>query len=169
MREEIRRREALIGLLQMIMSRRPPLVPVETEARASSIPNPLFRLFGGIGDPRDYAFGQAGMDDIITQLMDQANQSNGPPHLTDAQIAALPRATVKPKDLGDHPECPVCQDDFAEDGEEVVKLECVHHFHPACIESWLKLNATCPVCRKSVAVGNTSGTENTTSSGSASS
>ncbi|KAJ3079800.1 hypothetical protein HK100_010310, partial [Physocladia obscura] len=37
------------------------------------VTHPLFRLFGGIGNPRDYVFGQTGIDDIVTQLMEQAN------------------------------------------------------------------------------------------------
>ncbi|KAJ3246561.1 hypothetical protein HDU77_008913, partial [Chytriomyces hyalinus] len=98
--------------------------------------NSLFQLFGGIGDPRDYAFGQSGYDDVITQLMGQLGQGNTP-HLTEDQIARLPRVFVRAKDLGEHPECPVCQEDFSNEGsgEQAVKLECLHHFHPSCIEN----------------------------------
>ncbi|KAJ3118264.1 hypothetical protein HK100_000637 [Physocladia obscura] len=114
--------------------------------------HPLFRLFGGIGNPRDYVFGQTGIDDIVTQLMEQANRDNAPPHLTDDQIAQLPRTNVRAEDLREQSECAVCQDEFSNEpeGEAAVILSCNHYFHPACIETWLKLNASCPVCRKSV-------------------
>ncbi|KAJ3012795.1 UNVERIFIED_CONTAM: hypothetical protein HDU68_001023 [Siphonaria sp. JEL0065] len=152
--EHERRRQEIMNLLGIMLGDGNPLGGAGNGPRRS-IPNPLFRLFGGIGDPRDYAFGQSGIDDIMTQLMEQTNQANAPPHLTESEIARLPRTTVKGSDLGEHSECPVCQDEFTNegDGEVVVHLSCNHHFHPACIESWLKLNATCPVCRKEVVRG----------------
>ncbi|XP_074309365.1 E3 ubiquitin protein ligase RIE1-like isoform X2 [Silene latifolia] len=36
-----------------------------------------------------------------------------------------------------------CSDD---DGKELHVLRCSHHFHLTCIEKWLKVSATCPVC-----------------------
>uniref|UniRef100_A0A0D9XVP0 RING-type domain-containing protein n=1 Tax=Leersia perrieri TaxID=77586 RepID=A0A0D9XVP0_9ORYZ len=43
--------------------------------------------------------------------------------------------------------CPVCLSDFA-DGEVVRLLpECLHYFHAACIDEWLRTRATCPLCR----------------------
>ncbi|KAI9334928.1 hypothetical protein BDR26DRAFT_866432 [Obelidium mucronatum] len=158
--EEERRRQDIMNLLGILMmaagrggnalGQEPGLQ--QADGRQPRMVNPLFHLFGGVGDPRDYAFGQGGVDDIVTQLMEQARQSNAPPHLTEEQVAQLPHVTVKGSDLGEHPECAVCQDEFTNEGEgeSVVKLSCNHHFHPPCIESWLKLNATCPVCRKAV-------------------
>jgi len=43
--------------------------------------------------------------------------------------------------------CSVCLELFTI-GEEVKKLECGHLFHIPCIQRWLKLHGTCPVCRK---------------------
>ncbi|KAF0896917.1 hypothetical protein E2562_030767 [Oryza meyeriana var. granulata] len=43
--------------------------------------------------------------------------------------------------------CPVCLADFA-DGETIRLLpECMHYFHAACIDEWLRTRATCPLCR----------------------
>uniref|UniRef100_A0A0E0MIC7 RING-type domain-containing protein n=1 Tax=Oryza punctata TaxID=4537 RepID=A0A0E0MIC7_ORYPU len=43
--------------------------------------------------------------------------------------------------------CPVCLSDFA-DGEVIRLLpECMHYFHAACIDEWLRTRATCPLCR----------------------
>jgi len=43
--------------------------------------------------------------------------------------------------------CSVCLADLA-DGEAVRVLQpCMHYFHPACVEEWLRNKATCPLCR----------------------
>ncbi|PUZ45889.1 hypothetical protein GQ55_8G260300 [Panicum hallii var. hallii] len=43
--------------------------------------------------------------------------------------------------------CSVCLADLA-DGEAVRVLQpCMHYFHPACVEQWLRKSATCPICR----------------------
>ncbi|KAJ8768191.1 hypothetical protein K2173_021131 [Erythroxylum novogranatense] len=44
-------------------------------------------------------------------------------------------------------ECAVCLGEFED--EEIVKLipHCSHIFHSECIETWLMVNVTCPVCR----------------------
>ncbi|KAL7002443.1 hypothetical protein U1Q18_003598 [Sarracenia purpurea var. burkii] len=45
--------------------------------------------------------------------------------------------------------CSICLCEYR-DGEMVRILpECRHFFHPVCIDAWLKLNASCPVCRNS--------------------
>jgi hypothetical protein len=48
--------------------------------------------------------------------------------------------------------CSVCLDDFA-DGAVVRTLPCLHHFHGACVDPWLRqqgLAAPCPVCKTPV-------------------
>ncbi|CDW83467.1 pinus taeda anonymous locus 2_4925_01 genomic sequence [Stylonychia lemnae] len=43
--------------------------------------------------------------------------------------------------------CAICLDEFQQ-GQEVVPLPCKNHsFHLDCIETWLKKNSNCPVCR----------------------
>ena len=32
-------------------------------------------------------------------------------------------------------------------GEQVRRLQCLHVFHTACIDQWLKHNAVCPICK----------------------
>ncbi|KAJ3102554.1 hypothetical protein HDU97_000423 [Phlyctochytrium planicorne] len=97
-------------------------------------------LFNMVGNPGDYVFGQQGLDSIITQLMEQNSIRNAPPPASETAISNLPRVNVKGSELGEHPECSVCQDEFSNDGEVAVKLSCSHHFHPPCIENWLKMN-----------------------------
>ncbi|KAL2543737.1 RING/U-box superfamily protein [Forsythia ovata] len=45
--------------------------------------------------------------------------------------------------------CPICLADYQP--KETLKTipECNHYFHAACIDEWLMLNATCPICRTS--------------------
>ncbi|GAX80197.1 hypothetical protein CEUSTIGMA_g7635.t1 [Chlamydomonas eustigma] len=42
--------------------------------------------------------------------------------------------------------CAVCLNDFVE-GEELRLLPCFHAFHTACVDPWLGLHGSCPVCR----------------------
>ncbi|KAK9013797.1 hypothetical protein V6N11_041793 [Hibiscus sabdariffa] len=43
-------------------------------------------------------------------------------------------------------ECCICLCAY-EDGSELRELACHHHFHCSCIEKWLHINATCPLCK----------------------
>lgn len=42
--------------------------------------------------------------------------------------------------------CSVCLEQVVE-GEIIRTLPCVHQFHAACIDLWLRQQATCPVCK----------------------
>ncbi|KAL5537669.1 hypothetical protein UlMin_043994 [Ulmus minor] len=45
--------------------------------------------------------------------------------------------------------CSVCLADY-KDGEVLrVLLDCGHVFHLKCVDSWLRLHPTCPICRNS--------------------
>ncbi|CAA0812090.1 RING/U-box superfamily protein [Striga hermonthica] len=45
--------------------------------------------------------------------------------------------------------CPICLSDYQ--AKETLRSipECNHYFHADCIDEWLKLNGTCPLCRNS--------------------
>lgn len=45
--------------------------------------------------------------------------------------------------------CVVCLSEY-EDGSELRQLPCHHLFHSACIDKWLCINATCPLCKRSI-------------------
>ncbi|XP_077248981.1 E3 ubiquitin-protein ligase At4g11680-like [Tasmannia lanceolata] len=43
-------------------------------------------------------------------------------------------------------ECCICLSQY-EDGVELHSLPCNHYFHSGCIVKWLRINATCPLCK----------------------
>uniref|UniRef100_A0A803LQP9 RING-type E3 ubiquitin transferase n=1 Tax=Chenopodium quinoa TaxID=63459 RepID=A0A803LQP9_CHEQI len=43
-------------------------------------------------------------------------------------------------------ECCICLSAY-EDGIELRELPCGHHFHSSCVEKWLHINSTCPLCK----------------------
>lgn len=45
--------------------------------------------------------------------------------------------------------CSICLLEY-ENGEFVKIFECKHHFHKTCCENWLKINKTCPMCRRDI-------------------
>ncbi|XP_057955570.1 E3 ubiquitin-protein ligase ATL41-like [Malania oleifera] len=84
-------------------------------------------------------------------LAHHANHSPESPSagLEPAIIAALPTFPAKKYDGGRQVggECAVCLSVVEE--EEIVRLlpNCKHAFHKDCIDTWLRSNPTCPVCR----------------------
>ncbi|KAK6142846.1 hypothetical protein DH2020_023194 [Rehmannia glutinosa] len=56
-------------------------------------------------------------------------------------------------------ECCICLSAY-DDGAELRELPCGHHFHSACIDKWLYINAICPLCKFNILKnGNQSGSE----------
>jgi hypothetical protein len=47
-------------------------------------------------------------------------------------------------------ECSICLENNFENSDPLRKLGCDHIFHKHCIKDWMKLNKTCPLCRKEV-------------------
>ncbi|XP_061719705.1 E3 ubiquitin-protein ligase RNF126-like [Cydia pomonella] len=101
-----------------------------------------------VGAPGDYVFGGEGLDAVVTQLLGQLENA-GPPPLPREQIAAIPSEAVTEEQAAANTSCSVCWENF-QMGEMVSKLQCEHIFHSTCIEPWLQLHATCPICRRSL-------------------
>ncbi|XP_010863947.2 LOW QUALITY PROTEIN: E3 ubiquitin-protein ligase RNF115 [Esox lucius] len=99
-------------------------------------------------NPGDYAWGQGGLDAVITELLGQF-ESTGPPPAEKEMISSLPMVSVSQEQIDSRLECPVCREEYVV-GESVKKLPCLHYFHSDCIVPWLELHDTCPVCRKSL-------------------
>ncbi|XVE64374.1 hypothetical protein DITRI_Ditri07aG0095900 [Diplodiscus trichospermus] len=45
--------------------------------------------------------------------------------------------------------CPICLSEYSPKETLKVIPQCQHCFHADCIDEWLRLNATCPICRNS--------------------
>ncbi|XP_077369662.1 E3 ubiquitin-protein ligase RNF126-like [Festucalex cinctus] len=104
-------------------------------------------------NPMDYAWGANGLDAIITQLLNQF-ENTGPPPADRERIKSLPTVTITEEHVGAGLECPVCREDYSV-GESVRQLPCNHLFHNDCVVPWLEQHDTCPVCRKSLNGQNT--------------
>ncbi|KAI0224650.1 RING-type E3 ubiquitin transferase [Lamellibrachia satsuma] len=116
---------------------------------AGGVGGPRASPFGTIlnihGNPGDYAWGTGGLDNIITQLLNQL-EGSGPPPADEQQIKSLPKVKVTQTEIEHNVQCSVCMEDLKLD-EEVRQLPCNHLYHHGCIVPWLELHGTCPVCR----------------------
>lgn len=54
--------------------------------------------------------------------------------------------------LPEDAECCICLSSY-ENGAELNALPCRHHFHTNCIVKWLKINASCPLCKYNILKG----------------
>ncbi|XP_061839388.1 E3 ubiquitin-protein ligase RNF115-like isoform X1 [Nerophis lumbriciformis] len=99
-------------------------------------------------NPADYAWGQGGLDTVITELLGQL-ENTGPPPAEKDMISSLPTVCISKEQKECRLECTVCREEYSS-GERVKKLPCLHYFHSECIVPWLELHDTCPVCRKSL-------------------
>ncbi|XP_057797058.1 RING-H2 finger protein ATL70-like [Salvia miltiorrhiza] len=69
-----------------------------------------------------------------------------------AAISAFPLYTygqLKPHKGGGAAGCAVCLSDFKESEEVRLLPECGHVFHRSCVDPWLMIHPTCPICRNS--------------------
>lgn len=67
-------------------------------------------------------------------------------------LAMEPGNSYSTSKLALHPEdseCCICLHQYVE-GVELCALPCNHHFHHECISKWLRINATCPLCKHSI-------------------
>lgn len=81
--------------------------------------SPMFFM----GNPGDYAWGREGLDTVITQMLNQMENS-GPPPLSKEKIQDIPRVAVDDIQVKENLQCSVCWDDF-QIQEMVRKLPCL--------------------------------------------
>ena len=48
--------------------------------------------------------------------------------------------------------CCICLTKY-EDDDELRELPCSHFFHTECVDKWLKINASCPLCKFEIGGG----------------
>ncbi|EMR11341.1 hypothetical protein PNEG_00370 [Pneumocystis murina B123] len=82
---------------------------------------------------------------MFQSINDLKNTESGLPDNFMDTLDRVPKKVLKKDDM-----CSICKTSFLEDKYPfVVKLPCGHKFDE-CIGVWLKISATCPVCRKLV-------------------
>ncbi|KAK4373376.1 hypothetical protein RND71_008760 [Anisodus tanguticus] len=108
-----------------------------------------------------YAVGQEGASDEDLRVLpkyrfhlckDEEKPSVGAGRMVPIETSSRYLATESiflPEDA----ECCICLSSY-EDGTELHALPCNHHFHSTCIVKWLKMNATCPLCKYNILKGN---------------
>lgn len=74
-------------------------------------------------------------------------------------INLLPLSKYIEIEIQTEPDCPICLMEFNGD-DDVRQLNCKHVFHKECIDIWLTLNATCPICRQQIFSTQAPNTEN---------
>ncbi|XP_074583594.1 E3 ubiquitin-protein ligase MPSR1-like [Curcuma longa] len=89
---------------------------------------------------------------VISTLMSSDPETGGPPPASKASIEAL--RVVHPEEDGGTEECSVCLDGLwrreaapTEEEEVVREMPCGHRFHGGCVEKWLGMHGSCPLCR----------------------
>lgn len=70
----------------------------------------------------------------------------GPKPASKSSIEAMKTVMISEEDGGCDCECPICLEDW-ENGVEWREMPCGHKYHGGCIEKWLGIHGSCPVCR----------------------
>ncbi|KAG2707153.1 hypothetical protein I3760_05G135200 [Carya illinoinensis] len=78
----------------------------------------------------------------LENLLREAGVKDGQPPASKASIEAMPNVEAG-EDGG---ECAICLDEW-EVGGVAKEMPCKHRFHGNCIERWLGMHGSCPVCR----------------------
>ncbi|KAL9141969.1 hypothetical protein ABFS82_14G138700 [Erythranthe guttata] len=86
-----------------------------------------------------------------TIFVDESEPQNGVVGLDQAVINSYPKLVFAKRsgNWGNDSVCSICLCEYRE--SEVLRMlpDCKHCFHAMCVDAWLKLNASCPVCRNS--------------------
>ncbi|KAJ2491177.1 hypothetical protein IWW37_002528 [Coemansia sp. RSA 2050] len=102
-----------------------------------------------VGNLGDYVWGQNSLDDIITQIMEQNQGAHAPPPASQESILKLPKRLITAEELQRSADCGICMEEYKPE-EYAVELPCKHVYHKDCIDHWLGMNGTCPICRAAI-------------------
>ncbi|CAK9183740.1 unnamed protein product [Ilex paraguariensis] len=84
------------------------------------------------------------LDSLLRDLLSK----DGQPPASKASIEAMPSVEIRE---GEDGECVVCLEEW-EVGGMAKEMPCKHRFHGECIEKWLGIHGSCPVCRHKMPV-----------------
>ncbi|CAN4081298.1 unnamed protein product [Withania somnifera] len=82
---------------------------------------------------------------LVSLLNGLISNKEGQPPASKESIEGLPSVEICEDD--EKVECVVCLDEMGVSGGVVKEMPCKHRFHGECVEKWLKIHGSCPVCR----------------------
>ncbi|KAL3511116.1 hypothetical protein ACH5RR_030517 [Cinchona calisaya] len=82
--------------------------------------------------------GDTGLESLLRDLFSKEEQ----PPASKASMEAMPEVEISE----DGEECVMCLEEW-EVGWVAKEMPCKHRFHGNCIEKWLSIHGSCPVCR----------------------
>ncbi|KAL4574230.1 hypothetical protein LXL04_021056 [Taraxacum kok-saghyz] len=90
-----------------------------------------------------------GFDSLMNDLM----RKDGQPPASQTSIDTMPSVEIKGTDELEclEGECVICLEEWGV-GDVVKEMPCKHKFHGGCVEKWLKIHGSCPVCRHQMPV-----------------
>ena len=101
-------------------------------------------IFGGRGD-------SAELEALMHRLFEEHTSEQGVPPASLDTVESCPTGAICEADLGcDDKSCAICLEEYVL-GEEYRRLPCLHRFHTACIDHWLRESSgVCPVCKMTI-------------------
>ncbi|ORX50834.1 hypothetical protein DM01DRAFT_1408834 [Hesseltinella vesiculosa] len=86
------------------------------------------------------------LDNLVSQLLEESQRdAKGPPPASQRFIQAMP--VIKKETLDSEETCIICKDVLQASQDKVTKMPCGHYFDQGCIQPWLELHNSCPMCR----------------------
>ncbi|XP_047960046.1 E3 ubiquitin-protein ligase MPSR1 [Salvia hispanica] len=85
----------------------------------------------------------SGFESFLEELF---SRKSGRPPASKAAIEAMETVEVVVGEEEGGDQCVICLEDW-EAGEKAKRMPCKHRFHGECIEKWLRIHGSCPVCR----------------------
>ncbi|KAL3727411.1 hypothetical protein ACJRO7_032180 [Eucalyptus globulus] len=82
---------------------------------------------------------------VMRDSMDQERINFGAAH--ESMIESLNKVTFEGDQGSNSSHCVICMEEVAIGGQ-LIRMDCSHKFHRDCIETWLKVHPTCPLCRR---------------------
>lgn len=124
----------------------PPSLEEMTRTGARSMIIPTILNFAAASPPsqrqRDVTVIVNARTGSITFIEGAAELKEGHLPASKASIEALPVVNVGEDGI----ECAICLSEF-EFGGEAKQMPCNHRYHPGCIDKWLQIQGSCPLCR----------------------
>lgn len=98
-------------------------------------------------------FGRNSMDTTVISSSDIDESVSIPHGLNEATLLAIPKLfysqAKKYEGSCNASGCSICLQDYKDTDMLRLLPECGHFFHLKCVDPWLKLHPTCPICRNS--------------------